>query len=333
MQIWAANCLFYYLRARDCDGALLQRVSMARLVGIILLHYCVWVWAMFYVGRAWAEALFTQWATEVPALTEQLLTRQSTNWDIAGLVYVFVMTHWRGSQSIMLFSIYVGMLSLHLAYSWPRIMFFQMYTRQSVHDCWTEWVTANLTALSEDQCDNQHITTNEFMHNFYYCITTGISVMFCVDMVTVVVVFNRNQNIPSPDDLVEHNAFCSRACTYYLFMDYLHSQHGVVWFRHTLNVIVFLVLFMQSFHKFYDDLKSKTSRNSLFAQRIVCVYVVCTEFVVLSYNERETFAYKVIDLTYFEVTRVYQFDFIFKLAAYIYSMVRPDTNIVFAGAW
>jgi len=296
-----------------------------------ILQYLVWVYAMIYVCQTWLNAVFTDFSIDEDVFETQFLARKSSNCDTAGVIYVFVMTHWSGTQNMMLFAMYVGMLSLHFAYAWPRLVFMWVNSSEVVKHCWIEWTTTKYTTVSKETCDNQHIVTLEFMHLIYYCMAGATGVMFCVDMATVVVLFYRNQNIISPTDIVDHKAYCSQACTWYLFLQLVHQQHELVWLKHTLNFIIFLAFLCETEHVSFQQKKSKTSALSLVGYKLVCLCVCSSEFFVLYYYGRETYTSTVIYLTYFEVCRVYQYVFVFQFLAYAYGMVRPDTNIVFAG--
>jgi len=275
--------------------------------GVNILQYLVWVYARICVCRTWVNAVFTDFSKDEDVFEQQWFARKSSNWDTAGVIYVSVMTHWSGTQNMMLFAMYAGMLSLHWAYAWPRLMFMVARSSEVVQDCWIEWTTANSTTFSQDKCDNQHIATLEFMHLIYYCMAGATGVMFCVDMATVVVLFYRNQNIISPDDVVIHKAYCSEACTWYLFLEQMHQQHQLVWLKHTLNVIIFCGLLCETETNSFQQKKSKTSALSLFGYRLVCFCVCFSEFFVLYYYGRDTYTSTVINLTYFEVCHVYQY--------------------------
>jgi hypothetical protein len=298
--------------------------------GVNILQYLVWVCAMMYVCVIWIDALYSEFSSDYTVFVQKWLTRKSTAYDTAGVIYVFVMTHWSGTQTMMLFAMYVGVLSLHLAHEWPRYIFLEALSRQDIRACWYEWKDANTTTLSK-YCDNQHVATRQVMHIIYYYMACAIGFMFCVDMATVVILFYRNQKIVSPGDFVVHQAFCSQACTLYLFVQHVHGVHKIVWLKHTLNFIIFGVFLCSTTTSTYENIKPKTSALSLFGCRLVCLCVCCSEFVVLYYHGETTWVSQILEKLFGETCRVYQYVLAFQILGFLYGMVNPHTLITFAG--
>ena len=307
--------------------------------GIKVLHHIVWLSAMIYVRVSWLHAQFQVFAADHGLFEQEMQERVSSDWDVVGLIYVFVMTHWRGRQGKMLFSMFIGMLSLHSAHSWPLIKRFYLYSGVDNVDCWNEWSTAGTIHAPlpfESQCDSGYNAIHILMTNIYYRTATVVGCVFLADVATVAAVFYRNENVSSASKVYVHTSFCSGVCTLYLFMNFVHSGHNVLWVRHTLNVVVFIAALLQTLHESYSAQGvggSKTSRLSLLACRMICIVVITTECVVLMYRGKDNWTYYLLIRIFDEVYRVYVLVFIFQFVAFLIKLISHDKRNVFAGAW
>jgi len=294
-------------------------------------HFLIWLSAMIYVIAVWLDGIYAPTSSDATQADMEFTKRVSSSWDVPGLIYVFVMTHWRGTQSAYLFSIFVGMLSLSLACQWQRIMLHTRLAHRNFEGCWDHWKTSTTHVPASEFCDNGWVYAHMLMTYCHYTIARLVGLTYWADLLTMVLAHYRNISIQNPNDNPDamwiHIPRCARVSAVYILMHYLYTWHKMLVVFQTLNIVVFVGLFLQSLHRWHAKNSHGASLVSLYASRLVCILVVATEIFNSSGYENPSLQLFFIQLQITELVYVHSLLFWYYLAAHVYKLLFPDSHI------
>ena len=177
-------------------------------------------------------------------------------------------------------------------------------------------------------CDNMGVPL-QLLATFVYCNTAlCIWMVYLLDVCTKIVVHIHNSNIASIDDAIFHKAHCFHVCTLYVVTEGVLAPNVPVCVTRAVNFVVFALCWARTHlpHHVAED-EHWTSRVSLYASRLICVFVVVTEWFLYFFRGYGSWASDVLEAV-FEQVWIFNFNlFLLFVSVRVYNTLCPDRQV------
>ena len=163
--------------------------------GLQFSFWWIWGYAMSSVCKTWFEAVRVELPEKPDDAADAFHAMPRLEWDCTALILFFVVSRWYRWQSKSMLLLFVGLMSMQLAYLWPIMVYVINGALPQVLKCW-EYYTQTNASPTPAFCYNNFTEVQLFSCSYaYFFVVRLILLSNLVDMMVVVVVQIHTNNV------------------------------------------------------------------------------------------------------------------------------------------